>query len=433
VTVTLLSPSAAPPSRVAMRLREPATPLLGLPWTQPLAEWSDEAIPFVELPVGPSRHIVRFIASASGLVALKELPVHPARREYRVMRQLEALGVPAVEAIGLVERPEEDAAVLITRYLERSFQFRRLFMRLPEGASPYRERLLDAMASLLVELHRHGVFWGDCSLANTLLRRDGQTVQAYLVDAETSEVHDRLSDGQRTYDLDVAVENVAGDLADQAAMAGRGLEEIDDELAAALGLRDRYERLWGMLHEDVRLLPDQRFQVEARLRALNDLGFVIDEVILEPGEDEPGKLRLKVAVADRRYHARRVRDLTGLDAGEGQAAILLNDLAAWARIDCPEEAGTRLVRDHGRRWRAEVFEPGVAQLREALGTDIDPVQAYCDLLEVRWLLSEEQGRDVGNRPAIRRIQEHREPVGSFAGMAIVEEPEAIVPVSAFRE
>jgi tRNA A-37 threonylcarbamoyl transferase component Bud32 len=415
------------PTSVTLRLREPATPLLGLPWSEPLAEWADDTIAFVELPVGPSRHTVRFIAAETGLVALKELPSHPARREYGVMRQLEALGVPAVEAIGIVERPQEDAAVLITRYLARSFQFRRLFMRLPERSRRYRERLLDAMASLLVELHRRGVYWGDCSLANTLLRRDGQTVQAYLVDAETSEVHERLSDGQRAYDLDVAVENVAGDLADQAAMAGRGLDDIDDEFAAARGLRDRYERLWRMLHEDVRLLPDQRFQVDARLRALNDLGFVIDEVLLEPGDDEPDKLRLKVAVANRRYHAQRVRELAGLEAGQGQAAVLLNDLTAWARIDCPDAAGAGLTRDLARRWRAEVFEPSVARLRTALGAGIDPVQAYCDLLEVRWLLSEEHGRDVGNTLAIRRMQEHREPVGSFAGMAVAEESELSVP------
>ena len=45
------------------------------------------------------------------------------------------------------------------------------------------------MASLLVDLHRNGVFWGDCSLANTLFSRDGQVLQAWLVDAETSEIH----------------------------------------------------------------------------------------------------------------------------------------------------------------------------------------------------------------------------------------------------
>ena len=85
-------------------------------------------------------------------------------------------------------------------------------MRLPLGPGAYRGRLLDAMAFLLVDLHRNGVYWGDCSLANTLFRRDGDRIQAYLVDAETSEVHPSLSDGQRAYDLDIAQTNVIGEL-----------------------------------------------------------------------------------------------------------------------------------------------------------------------------------------------------------------------------
>ena len=91
-------------------------------------------------------------------------------------------------------------------------------MRLPPGPSVHRDRLLDAMAFLLVDLHRNGVYWGDCSLANTLFRRDGDRIQAYLVDAETSEVHPSLSDGQRAYDAEILVENVAFGLADLAAM-----------------------------------------------------------------------------------------------------------------------------------------------------------------------------------------------------------------------
>jgi len=56
--------------------------------------------------------------------------------------------------------------------------------------------------------------WGDCSLSNTLFRRDAGELQAYMVDAETSEQHEKLSDGQRAMDLGILEENVAGDLAD---------------------------------------------------------------------------------------------------------------------------------------------------------------------------------------------------------------------------
>ena len=154
------------------------------------------------------------------LWAVKDMPPRIAAKEYDVLRRLEEMGLPAVRPAGLVLQPEFDTAILVTRYLEGSWQYRRLFMRLPPDQPKHRARLLDAMAGLLVELHRHGVFWGDCSLANTLFSRDGQLLQAWLVDAETSEVHPTLSRGQRQHDLDILVENVAMGMVDLAERLG---------------------------------------------------------------------------------------------------------------------------------------------------------------------------------------------------------------------
>jgi hypothetical protein len=430
------------PPRVLMRFRGDVSALLGLPWETPLADWAADTARFVELPVGESRHVVRFIAGASELLALKELPGRPGRREYEVMRELEGRGTPAVRPVGLVERPDDDAAVIITQYLARSLQLRRLFRRLPESSGEYRERFLDAMSRLLVELHRDGVYWGDCSLANTLLMRDGQALEAYLVDAETSEIHESLSEGQRRMDVDIAVENVAGDLLDIAATAGRAMEEAEDELAAALSLRDRYERLWAELHAAETIGPNERFRVEARIRRLNALGFVVEEVVVEPGVNGD-QARLRVTVGSRRFHAARLQELTGLEVGEGQATVLINDLAAWAGFAAEGDierptvgqrptshglgAGNLARQSHeqlhrtARRWLIDVFDPLVERLRQALGADIDPVQSYCDYLEVKWLLSEQAGHDVGDDIAIRRMAEHAIPTGAAAGMVVAEE------------
>src|SRR5207302_7809455 len=187
------------------------------------------------------RHLVRFIVREGLTYALKELPLDVARREYDVLRHLESLGLPAVSAVGLAEAPERRTAVLVTEYLAHSLQYRRLMMRLPAGG--YRDRLLDGMAWLLVDLHRSGVFWGDCSLANTLFRRDGDRIQAYLVDAETSEVHPRLSDGQRAYDLDILVENVGFGLADLGILQERA-DAFEDAVEAANSVRTRYRAVW---------------------------------------------------------------------------------------------------------------------------------------------------------------------------------------------
>jgi len=174
------------------------------------------------------------------------------------------------------------------------------------------------MASLLVDLHLGGVYWGDCSLANTLFRRSGDRIQAYLVDAETSEVHATLSMGQRAADLEVLVENVAYGLADLALMQDRR-EDLDDAAEAARSVHRRYDALWNELTEEDLVRPGDRQQIRARIRRLNDLGFAVDEIVLEPGADGD-RLRVKVAVTNRRFHVRELQRLTGIGALERQAA-----------------------------------------------------------------------------------------------------------------
>ena len=84
-----------------------------------------------DVPVGPSRHLVRFVEADGRLWALKELPVAIARREYEVLRELEDRELSAVRAAGVVVQPFEDTAVLVTHYLATSWQYRRLLMRVP--------------------------------------------------------------------------------------------------------------------------------------------------------------------------------------------------------------------------------------------------------------------------------------------------------------
>lgn len=381
-----------------LRLRTASPGLLDLPWELPLADWPAGRADFRELPVGPSRHLVRFVRIGSLLYALKEEPLAVAQREYEVLRHLETAELPAVVPIGLAEAPERDSAILVTEFLAHSLQYRRLLMRLPSGSVAYRDRLLDAMASLLVDLHRHGVYWGDCSLANTLFRRDGDKIQAYLVDAETSEVHPGLSDGQRGYDLEVLVENVAFGLADLAALHGRS-DDLEDAIAAAEGVRTRYRRLWDELHAVHELHVDDRFAVGARVRRLNELGFAIDEIALEPGAGE-GRLRLRVAVATRRFHTRELERQTGLVTLEGQARILMNDLREYrAWLEWFERRPIDRM-TAARRWLRDVYGPTLARLGPAVGPERDLVQTYCDVLEHKWLLSERAGRDIGLETAI---------------------------------
>ena len=406
---------------ISIRLRAASPGLIALPWLEPLGQWPPEAADFRELDVGPSRHLVRFVQADGVTYALKELPGRVADKEYRVLRDLELRELPGVSPIGLVDPADTGNSILVTRYLVHSWQFRRLFRRLPRELVKHRERLLDALASLLVDLHRAGVFWGDCSLANTLFKRDGQTLQAFLVDAETSEVHPSLTDGQRALDLGILVENVAGDLIDVAMETGEGGERIDEDVAAAESVADRYRALWEELTHEETFGPDERYRVEARVRRLNELGFAVDELALVPATGDRSRLRLKVAVANRRFHAIELQRLTGLEVGEGQATILLNDLRAYQSLLAGERPGT--ATDDvavGFRWRTEVFLPGMARAAAAIGPAADPIQAYCDLLEVRWLLSEEAGQDVGDQAALAALASRQTPSESAAQMVVAE-------------
>jgi hypothetical protein len=381
-----------------LRLRDEVASLLDLPWELSLARWDHAGHRFRDLPVGPSRHLVRFLVSGGLVYALKELPAAVAEREFMVLRHLEEAGLPAVRAVGLAERPDRGDAILVTEYLRHSMQYRRLLMRLRDVSATYRDGLLDAMALLLVDLHRGGVYWGDCSLANTLFRRDGDRIQAYLVDAETSEVHPGLSDGQRRFDLDILVENVAFGLADLAAYQGRP-EDVDAAIASAESVRVRYEAVWHELHGQPDLIPGDRRAIRSRLRRLNDLGFSVDLEVDPVGA--AGTVRLRTLVTTRRYHANELERRTRLRTLEGQARLLLNDLAeyhAWLEyhegrpVDASEAAD---------RWLREVYRPTQARIVTFVGPDRDLVQTYCDVLEHKWLLSEGAGRDVGLDTAIQ--------------------------------
>ena len=389
-----------------------------------MEDWRADRAILRDLPVGPSRHLVRFVVIEGTTYALKEESVDSARHEYEVLVRLEALALPSVRAIGIAERPLQDTAILVTEYLRHSLQYRRLLMRVPLTAGGYRDRLLDAMASLLVDLHRGGVYWGDCSLANTLFRRDGGTIQAYLVDAETSETHAALSDGQRGYDLDVLVENVAFGLADLASFQGHP-EAMDDQIAAAESVGHRYTALWEELHDQVEIQAGDRFAIQAHIRRLNELGFAIGEIELLPGD--AGTVRLRTAVARRDFHAREMARRTGLVALEGQARLLLNDLREYrAWLGYFERRPVSSV-EGAARWQAEVLEPYLARLRSVIGPGRDPMQAYCDLLEHKWLRSERAQRDLGLEAAFASYVAAGAPAPEVAGSAPVLDLELAEP------
>ena len=371
----------------------PDTGLLSLPWDVPLEEWPAQHL--VALPQGISRHIVRFVRLGEYVYAVKETGERVAEREYDLLRALERIDFPSVEAIAIVaDRQTDDGEpldpVLITRHLQFSLPYRALFSRTlrPETMN----RLLDALAVLLVRMHLTGFFWGDCSLSNTLFRRDAGAFAAYLVDAETGALHHSLSNGQRGEDLEIARVNIFGEALDLEA-AGLLHESIDPE-AVCEEVVQRYERLWHEITYEQQIERESRHDIEGRIRRLNELGFDVAEVAMSTADN--GRYLVRPKVVDAGYHTRRLIRLTGLDAEENQARKLLNDLDAYrVESDLTDE------QQAAHRWLTEVFEPVVRAVPAHLRNKLEPQEMFAQIIEHKWLLSERAGHEIDTMEAAR--------------------------------
>ena len=370
--------------------------ILDLPWNIPLEQWPPEVL--AALPRGISRHIVRFVNLNSHVIAVKEISSFVADREYEMLRDLLRLGAPCVRPIAVITgrtdaNGEELNSVLITEHLSYSLPYRALFSQYmrPETAT----RLIDALAVLLVRLHLLGFFWGDVSLSNTLFRRDAGAFAAYLVDAETGELHpEGLTSGKRMYDIELARTNIIGELMDL--QAGGLLEEDVDTIGVGDRIVSRYLELWDVLTGEESFSMSERWRVASRIERLNSLGFDVGELSMTTDLDGT-HLSIQPKVVDAGHYRRQIMRLTGLDVQEGQGRRMLNDLEAyrslWNRKDEPLEIAAHA-------WLADVFEPTIAAVPAEMRRKLEPAEIFHEVLEHRWYMSEEAGYDVSMQDAV---------------------------------
>lgn len=380
---------------VGASLRPGHPNFLDLPWDLALSEWIGRTPRLEDLPRGEARHPVVFVSYDEGIYALKALPPGLASKEYEVLRGMEERRLPVVEPVGRIDVATAGgpSSVLVTRYLERSLPYQALFLQ--ADLHRYQDQMLDALAGLLVQLHLAGAYWGDCSLANTLFRRDAAALEAFLVDAETSRLEEVLDDAQRRADLDVMEENVGGALYDLLALGA--LPPGLDIASTAPTVRRRYEELWREVTTELLIGPGDSYQIQDRVRRLNALGFSVGEIALA---EAGGQLKLKVLVTDRHFHRDRLLSLTGLDAGERQAQLLMNEIQRVRLSLSEEKSRSTSLTAAAFHWRERIFQPTVERLQKALGPGVVAVERYCELLEHKWFLSERARADVGLEAAL---------------------------------
>lgn len=380
---------------------------LRLPWSRHLNEWPDDL--FVEVAKGIHRNVVKFISHQNHVYALKELATHIAQNEYRLLRELEELGLPVVEAVGLVTNRDENVrdttpmpglkpfemsvegrGLLITDYLVGALPYRVIIQ---QGISAEQmHQMLDALAELLVRLHLSNFYWGDCSFSNALFKRDAGLMAAYLVDAETGELLEELTDRRREFDVDIAHTNIAGDLMDIEASVGLpgGLDPVD----LADSLVERYKNLWSELTRDEVFDPEDQYLIEKRIGRLNDLGFDVEEMEITT-VDNGKRVRMVPRVVEHWHHKRRLSSLTGLQVQENQARRLLNSLNRYKILLSEQEGRDVPLPVAAYRWLSEVFNAAVQSIPFELKGELDDAELFHEILEHRWYLSEAKGSDVG--------------------------------------
>jgi hypothetical protein len=367
-----------------------------LPFETPLADWD---LPDLHPVLGLHRHVVRLVELGDVSYVVKELPDALAHREYRLLRELAERGLPTVEVVAvLTGRPDGADGMVVTRHLDYSLPYRTLLSGRGLTIPYLGERVLDALVGLLVRLHLAGLYWGDCSLSNTLFRRDASALSAYIIDLETGEWYPQLSDGQRRLDLQIATENVAGGLLDLQ-MGGRLTADIDPwEVSAEI--EERYEQLWCELTRVDEFCKHDTYRFEQRLERLHELGFDVEEMEIVATEDGE-RLRLIPRVVEHGYHQDRLKHLTGLVTEENQARRLLNDIRSFG-AELAERSGNALPENvQAVRWLDQRFEPVIAAIPPHLMGKLEPAEIYHQVIEHRWYLAEKRHEEVDLDTALR--------------------------------
>ena len=375
-------------------LGEEISALYNLPWHTPLEQWPEDET--LAAQRGISRHIVRLVRSTpdptSEIYAVKETVEEFAVREYEALRELSLRGAPAVAQVAIVtnrysQNGEELPCAIVTRFLPYSLPYRVIL----SGQITQHEitNMANALAYLLVRLHLIGFWWGDCSLSNTLFRRDAEGFAAYLVDAETGEFQKKLSDGQREHDLELARFNVAAELEDLK-IAGV-LFPAMDPIRASESVITRYRKIWKSLSEPQILPAGDRHAVERAMRSLQDIGFAVEEVDIQLAGDKLTVTFIPKLVAPN-YHSQRLIELMGLETEELQAKRIL---ASFDRFRSREIDKTPKKEEAAKRWLDEVFNKVINAVPAAMRGRVEDAQLFHEVLEHRWYLGEKAGRDLG--------------------------------------
>ena len=239
----------------------------------------------------------------------------------------------------------------------------------------------------MVELHEHGIYWGDPSLANVLMRIDGRRVLAIMADAETAELFPvPVSDEMREQDLEIFRESLLWQAEDM--RQARGLPE-EDELVD---------------DKDFRYLKRNTAYcgVNMPLCRLTRLHHTLPGSIYA-GNAEPNRLRTtkyrRTCLTTIRHRTsglvhRRIHDLLGITVPRKYARRFYNTLLSHQAMMRKNEQREVSLEEAAQDWYTRYHLPAILLLRRNLTSDQDPMKAYFEIMELKWKMSLKAGYEI---------------------------------------
>jgi hypothetical protein len=246
------------------------------------------------------------------------------------------------------------------------------------------------VALLLVELHEHGVFWGDPSLANVLIRIDGRRILAIMADAETAELFSEpVSKGLREQDIELFGESLIWQAEDL--RRERDLAE-EETLVDIKDFRYFHRRYLGLRREHALVASSPSFstfyQVNRFMEVLNRLGYSILNTTGRTLKE------LEFVTALPGWHSRRIHELLGIKVPHIYARRFYNMILGHQAIMSKNEGRNVSIEEAAHHWYYNYHLPTILLLRKHLTSEQDPMQAYFSIMRHKWKLSREAGYEI---------------------------------------
>jgi uncharacterized protein DUF4032 len=378
--------------------------LKNLPWHLPLEEWPEHGVIPLTIRRGESRHPVIFIESEGARYAIKETTPYMAEREIKNLHEIENRGIPVLSPVGSVtvssppilleehgpgglpQYTSGDRGYTVTRLTPRVIPHSLLF-RLP-FAKRTKRHLLGAVAVLLVELHEHGVYWGDPSLANVLIRIDGRRILAIMADAETAELFpEPVSEGLREQDIASFGESLIW----QAEDLRRERELIEEStLVDEQDFRYFVRRYRWLRREHKQLTTSPSFstiyQVNRLMEGLNQWGYSLLSTT--------GHVLQEVVTVLPGWYSRRIHELLGIKVPRIYARHFYNMILGHQATMSNDEGRDVSIEEAAQHWYTNYHLPTILLLRKHLTSKQDPMRAYFSIMQHQWKLSRKAGYEI---------------------------------------